>query len=71
MARWRCAAIATLPTDQAEAVLLRVVGDLPAATVAEMMGKSAANVRVLQHRGLRRLARELRAETGPPVRPEV
>lgn len=63
--------IATLPPDQAEAVLLRVLGDLPVATVAELMGKSAANVRVLQHRGLRRLAQQLQAGTGSALRREV
>ena len=45
-----------LPPDQAEAVLLRVVGEFPVAEVARIMGRSPGAVRVLCHRGLRRLA---------------
>ena len=63
--------IATLPPDQAEAILLRVIADLPVSTVATLTGKSAANVRVLQHRGLRRLAQVLEAESGLSVRPDL
>jgi RNA polymerase sigma-70 factor, ECF subfamily len=47
--------IATLPRDQAEVILLRVVAGLDAATVAAIVGKSAGAVRVAAHRGLRRL----------------
>ncbi len=47
--------VRSLPTDQAEAVLLRVVGGMEYAEVAEVMGRSAGAVRVLVHRGLRRL----------------
>ncbi len=53
------ALVATLPDDQAEAVMLRVVNDLPTADVAAVMGTSAGNVRVLVHRGLTRLRRKL------------
>jgi len=49
------ALVRTLPRDQAEAVLLRVIGDLEYAEVAEIMGRSEGAVRVLVHRGLRRL----------------
>jgi RNA polymerase sigma-70 factor (ECF subfamily) len=56
--------IRTLPPDQAEAVLLRVVADLSVADTAAIMGHSDGNVRVLVHRGLRRLALEL-AESAP------
>lgn len=49
------ALIATLPRDQAEAIMLRVIAGLDAATVATMMGKSSGAVRVAAHRGLRRL----------------
>jgi DNA-directed RNA polymerase specialized sigma24 family protein len=45
-----------LPPDHAEVVLLRVLGDLDAAHVAEVMGRSVSWVRVTQHRALRRLA---------------
>ncbi len=44
-----------LPEDQADAVLLRVVADLDVAEVAAVMGRSEGSVRVLVHRGLRKL----------------
>lgn len=50
------AAVATLPGDQAEIILLRVVVGLDTADVARMVGKSQGAVRVSAHRGLRRLA---------------
>ena len=57
------ALISKLPEKQAEVVLLRVVADLDVDTVASMLGKSAGVVRVLSHRGLKRLA-ELVTESG-------
>jgi RNA polymerase sigma-70 factor (ECF subfamily) len=48
---------ATLPPDQAEVILLRVGAGLDGPRVAELVGKRPGAVRVLQHRGLRRLAR--------------
>jgi RNA polymerase sigma-70 factor, ECF subfamily len=54
------AMIATLPRDQAEAVLLRAVMGLDAATAGRVLGKSAGAVRVAAHRGLRTLADGLR-----------
>jgi RNA polymerase sigma-70 factor (ECF subfamily) len=53
------AMLATLPADQAEAIVLRVVAGLAVDRVAEIMGKRAGTVRVLTHRGLRRLAKQL------------
>ena len=53
------ALIATLPPDQAEVVLLRVVAGLEVAEVAAITGKRPGNVRVLAHRALRRLAERL------------
>ena len=53
------ALIAALPRDQAEAVLLRVVMGLDAATTARVLGKRAGAVRTAAHRGLRRLAGQL------------
>jgi RNA polymerase sigma-70 factor (ECF subfamily) len=53
------ALIATLPADQAEAVMLRTVAGLPVSVVAEIMNRPAGTVRVLCHRGLRRLAHTL------------
>jgi RNA polymerase sigma-70 factor, ECF subfamily len=46
-----------LPADQAEIVLLRVLGDLDVEQVAEILGKSRSAVRVGQHRALQRLQR--------------
>ncbi len=48
--------IASLPPDQAEIIMLRVVAGLDAREVARMVGKSPGAVRVAAHRGLRRLA---------------
>ena len=48
--------IAALPPDQAEAVLLRVVVGLDAASAAKVLGKRPGAVRTAAHRGLRRLA---------------
>jgi RNA polymerase sigma-70 factor, ECF subfamily len=56
------ALIATLPADQAEAIALRVVAGLEVSRVAEIMGKRPGTVRVLAHRGLRRLAERLGAD---------
>ena len=57
------ALIATLPPDQAEVVLLRVVAGLDVAEVAAITGKRPGNVRVLAHRALRRLAERLGTDT--------
>jgi RNA polymerase sigma-70 factor (ECF subfamily) len=51
-----------LSTEQAEVVLLRVLGDLDVGQVAAIMDKRPGTIRVLQHRGLRRLAETLRRE---------
>lgn len=56
------ARIASLPPDQAEVVLLRVLGGLGVGEVAGIMGKRPGAVRVLQHRALRRLARQVSRE---------
>jgi RNA polymerase sigma-70 factor, ECF subfamily len=50
------AVLRRLPRDQAEVILLRVLAGFSAAQVAIMLGKREGTVRVLQHRGLRRLA---------------
>lgn len=54
--------IAALPADQADVVLLRVVGGFSSEEVGELVGKRPGTVRVLQHRALLRLAAELRAQ---------
>jgi len=48
--------IQSLPADQAEAVLLRVIMGLDAKTAANVLGKRAGAVRTASYRGLRRLA---------------
>jgi len=45
-----------LPREQAEIVLLRVLGGFDAEEVGAMVGKRASTVRVLQHRALRKMA---------------
>ena len=50
------ALVGSLPDDQAEIVLLRVLGDLDVEEVAELVGKSNGAVRVSQHRALQRLS---------------
>jgi RNA polymerase sigma-70 factor, ECF subfamily len=50
------ALIATLPRDQAEIIMLRVVADLDTRDVARIVDKTPGAVRVAAHRALRRLA---------------
>jgi len=50
-----------LPSDQAEVIMLRVVIGFNVDEVAQITGKSQANVRVLAHRGLNALQVELEA----------
>jgi RNA polymerase sigma-70 factor, ECF subfamily len=54
--------IATLPPDQAEAVLLRVIMDLDATHAGRVLGKRAGAIRTAAHRGLRTLAQRLADE---------
>ena len=54
--------VACLPRDQAEIVLLRVVAGLTAEEVGLVVGKRPGAVRVLQHRALRRLAKEFASD---------
>ena len=63
------ARVRQLPAVQAEVVLLRVLGGFSAEEVAEITGRSPGSVRVIQHRALRRLARDLGRDPGhrPPV----
>jgi RNA polymerase sigma-70 factor (ECF subfamily) len=57
--------IARLPPAQAEVVMLRAVAGLSVAEVADVVGRRPGAVRILAHRGLRRLAEELAAKPGP------
>jgi len=54
--------LATLPPDQAEVILLRVLGDLSVGEAAAAMDRTPNWVRVTQHRALRRLADRLGAK---------
>lgn len=54
--------IATLPPDQAEAVLLRAVVGLDAKTAAQVLGKSPGAVRTAAYRGLRSLQKKIHPE---------
>lgn len=56
------ATIASLPKDQAEAVLLRIVVGLDTQAAARVLGKRPGAVRVAAHRGLKSLARRLETE---------
>ena len=60
------ALIASLPRDQAEAVLLRVVVGLDTSAAAAVLGKRPGAVRVAAHRGLRRLAARLSQDGDSP-----
>ncbi|MDH3754348.1 MAG: RNA polymerase sigma factor [Acidimicrobiia bacterium] len=50
--------VRTLPPDQAEAVALRVIGQLDIDQIASLLRKSPGAVRVALHRGLKRLGEE-------------
>jgi RNA polymerase sigma-70 factor (ECF subfamily) len=56
-------AIASLPRDQAEAVMLRVVLGLDAKTAATVLGKRAGAVRTAAYRGVRTLAARYEVRT--------
>ena len=52
-------ALSSLSPDYQNVLVLRFINDVPHAEVAEIMGKSEANARVLQHRALKALANAL------------
>jgi RNA polymerase sigma-70 factor (ECF subfamily) len=60
------ALVASLPPEQAELVMLRVVADLDVAVVAKLVGKSPGAVRVAVHRALRLLSQDPRAHDFAP-----
>jgi RNA polymerase sigma-70 factor (ECF subfamily) len=72
---WALRLIASLPPDQADAVMLRVVAGLDVAQTAQVLGKRPGAVRVAAMRGLRRLARDAevqgRRQIRAAVRPEI
>lgn len=54
---WR--AVARLPADRRRAIILRFVEEMSTAEIAAIMGRSEGAVRVLIHRALRSVARDL------------
>jgi RNA polymerase sigma-70 factor, ECF subfamily len=63
------ALIASLPPEQAEIIVLRVVVGMDATEVARMVGKSPGAVRVAAHRGLRLLSARLASAASVPADP--
>jgi RNA polymerase sigma-70 factor, ECF subfamily len=62
-------ALAALPKEQRQVVILRHVVGLTPGEIADRMGRSESSVHGLHHRGRRMLQRELRAlETSPATR---
>jgi RNA polymerase sigma-70 factor (ECF subfamily) len=59
------ARVATLPQEQAEVVLLRVLGELPVEDVAEIVAQRPGAVRSMQHEALLRLSGHMVAEGVP------
>ena len=57
-AAWR--AVGRLPADRRRAVVLRFVEEMSTAEIAGILGRSEGAVRVLIHRALRTVARDLR-----------
>ena len=64
---WAVRVLRTIPTRQADVVALRVIGGLGVAEVADLLGMTSENVRVLCHRGLTAIREELEPvdESGP------
>jgi RNA polymerase sigma-70 factor (ECF subfamily) len=56
------ALVSSLPPDQAEVLMLRIIADLDVGRTAQIVGKTPGAVRVLAHRGLRRLHEVLRSD---------
>lgn len=61
--RWAMEQILALPPRQAEAVLLRAVVGLDAVGAGKVLGLRSGAVRISAHRGLRRIAQNLRRDT--------
>lgn len=63
--------VRTLPRDQAEAVLLRVVVGLDGPAAARVLGKRPGAVRTAAYRGLKRLAQQVGGEGVTDDRPRT
>ncbi|HEY8868453.1 MAG TPA: sigma-70 region 4 domain-containing protein, partial [Candidatus Limnocylindrales bacterium] len=57
---WR--ALARQPADRRRALVLRFVEEMSTAEIAGVLGRSEGAVRVLIHRALRSMARDLRGQ---------
>jgi RNA polymerase sigma-70 factor (ECF subfamily) len=64
------ALLSRLPAPQAEVIMLRVVAGLDTDAVATLLGKTPGNVRVMAHRGLKKLE-SLLGPAGLPSRAGV
>lgn len=64
---WIDSVLKRLPTRQAEVISLRIVAGMNVEEVAELLGISRENVRVLTHRGLVTLRAEFRESRSEPV----
>ena len=60
-AAWRAGG--RLPADRRQALVLRFVDEMSTAEIAGVLGRSEGAVRVLIHRGLRAVARDLGERT--------
>jgi len=60
-------AILRLRDEQRQVIMLRFVDDLEYREVAEIVGKSVAAVRVIQHRALNALRKQMGREPGPRI----
>jgi RNA polymerase sigma-70 factor (ECF subfamily) len=65
---WR--AVGRLPGERRQAIVLRFVDELSTAEIAGVLGKSEGSVRVLIHRALRSVARDLGAAKEAGRRPD-
>ena len=54
---WR--AVMALPDEQRRVIALRLTSDLPAAEIADLLGKTTGAVKALQHRAMANLAKAL------------
>ena len=60
-------ALAVMPEEQREVLVLRFIGGMTPGEIAERMGRSENAIHALQHRGRRRLRSELEQLGAAPV----